>query len=585
MKTKIKNLNPDSGKVLFWVVPILIVQSIAIVILVMFMIDANEDKTQNSAENEVSINPTVIPSAIPKTEKNEQAQTSNSFQSSNNPQASTKTKPAEITFNNETIKKQLNSEEQTELPIADSRKNLNQSNNHQIPLKKEIALNNQVEKLVGDKIPAQNLSDPKKQGEEVAVNQKAKGGNKNKKVEVPPNQVVNVIPKPIPEKKPDAIPIKKNIEPKAVVAQAEATPVDFEIPEIKDDTGAFTLRSNIGRNEAVSISGGSLETETGVDMALAWLAIHQESDGHWDSGKHEGTFSSEYDLACTGAALMAFLSAGQTDSKGEWSQTVKLGIGWLIKAQKINGSWDSRNYTNGICTMTITEAAAMGCGGEEVKKSAVLAVDFILKQQNSTGCFDYKGNSTRDDMSVTGWCITALKSGALANIKRKEIGEAYEKLKLFLDVAEGTKDISPTSKGLAWYTPTTIGSGVAGGACQAIAMFVNQQIGRENTEPTPWLIAAADGQISKLPIKYDSPQANVYRIYYTYLTLRQMGGKHWVAWNEPVSKMIIAAQRQDGDFRGSWDKNKSSIDKAGRVMYTAFLCLCLEIYYRYPTVF
>jgi hypothetical protein len=186
-------------------------------------------------------------------------------------------------------------------------------------------------------------------------------------------------------------------------------------------------------------------------------------------------------------------------------------------------------------------------------------------------------------MSVTGWCVSALKSGAIAGLMQKEIGESYEKLREGFDNSEGLKDVSPTSKGLAWYTPTNIGSGGKGGACQAIAMFVSQQIGRENTEPTPWLLAAADGQIATIPKTYE--KTNIYRTYYGYLALRAVGGKHWAIWNESVSKILIEAQRLDGDLRGSWDKNGSSIEKAGRVMYTAFNCLCLEIYYRYPVVF
>ena len=65
------------------------------------------------------------------------------------------------------------------------------------------------------------------------------------------------------------------------------------------------------------------------------------------------------------------------------------------------------------------------------------------------------------------------------------------------------------------------------------------------------------------------------------MRLFQQGGKYFKAWNEPVSKMVLAAQRQDGDFKGSWDKNGCYVDKGGRVLYTAFLGLSLEVYYRY----
>lgn len=575
MKTNNKKSKYEWGGILSWLVPILILQSIVIFFLLVYII--NEGNFQKIEEKEPNSNSSqILSTSTPKL-----------------PESTIEILPVEKTLSSEVKDTTILAKEKpvSKEPIQDS-PNSNETLEVSKDTPKTVGMpnNNSRPRIIDTRAPVVVApEEPLKPGEnkvvvkENVVTPKTKPDAKNTKVENPNNPVIGVVPRTIPDKKVENPTTKSNNEPKTPVAQAEVAPVIFEIPEIKDDTGAFTLRTNLGRNEAVVLSGGSVKTETAVDMAIAWLAIHQESDGHWDCGKYEGTSTPEYDRAVTGAAILAFLSSGQTDTKGEWSSTVQSGLKWLIKTQKPNGSWDARNYTNGICTMAVTEAAAMGCGGEEIKKSAVLAVDYILKQQNETGCFDYTGNTKRDDMSVTGWCITALKSGALAGIKRKEIGEAYEKLRGFLEVAEGTKDISPTSKGLAWYTPDKIGSGIAGGACQSIAMFVSQQIGKENIEPSPWLLAAADGQISKLPTKYEG--ANVYRIYYTYLTLRQLGGKHWLAWNEPVSNMIIAAQRQDGDFRGSWDRNGSSIEKAGRVMQTAFLCLCLEIYYRYPTVF
>lgn len=339
-------------------------------------------------------------------------------------------------------------------------------------------------------------------------------------------------------------------------------------------------RNPIGRKILCGINGGDQNTEQSVEWALWWLANHQEKDGHWDSGKYEGNGTPEVDSAVTGASLLAFLSAGYTDKAGKWKTNVKNGLAWLVMTQRPNGSWDSRNYSNGICTMAMAEAAGMGCGGSEVKKSAELAVDFLLKQQNASGCFDYTGPSTRDDMSVTGWCIMALKSALISGIKEKEIKEAFHKCGEFLDKTNGTNDNTSTSQGLGWYTPDSLGSGKAGGACQAIAMLVRQYLGWDRS--APWLQSAADGQISKIPEAYDG--MDVYRVYYSYLTLFQQGGKHWKAWNKPVSKILVASQRQDGDFRGSWDKNGSHCDKGGRVLYTAFLCLSLEIYYRYEKI-
>jgi hypothetical protein len=346
------------------------------------------------------------------------------------------------------------------------------------------------------------------------------------------------------------------------------------------NSGAFGSGRIGGRKKCAMKSGMPIGSESAVDLALMWLANHQEKDGHWDSAKYEGAGTPEVDSAATGAALLAFLGAGHTDRIGKWRLNVKTAVEWLILAQRPNGSWDARNYTNGICTMAIAEAAGMGCGGSEVKKAAELAVDFLLKQQNASGCFDYSGPSARDDMSVTGWCIMGLKSAMLCNIKTKEIKDAFHKCGAFFDVTEGTKDNTSTTQGLAWYTPGTVGTGAPAGACQAIAMLTRQYLGWERS--SPWLQAAADGQVSKIPADYAS--MDVYRVYYSFLTLFQQGGNHWKAWCKPACAPILTAQRKDGDFKGSWDKNGCHVDKGGRVLYTAFLCLTLEVPYRYESV-
>jgi len=561
-----------SKNIFYWLVPLLLVQSTAIIVLIYYLIDQDKKntleeepdvKTEVSVKSKTNVGPRISANQSLNQNKERDTQSSESFEI-------TEEGEAEIASVSESDKKESFAPKSNPGTNAIVRRggNRNQQNAQPIVDQQLHAVNpvNQV--------PNTDKANPK--DNKTVTDQKITTPKKAKE-DTTPKQNNQVITKSTPDNKSVTIPGKTTGQ------TSETAPVYFEIPELKDETGVYSQRTNEGRTEAVYVGGGSLVTEGAVEWALWWLANNQELDGRWDSQRHEGTAGLEYDLAVTGAAVMAFLSAGKTDTTGEFKLTIQSAIKWLVKAQKKDGSWDKRNYSNSICTMAVTEAASMGVGGEEIRKSAVLAMEYILKQQNVSGFFDYTGNTKRDDMSVTGWCVSALKSGAIAGIKKKEIGESYEKLREAFDNSEGLKDISPTTKGLAWYTPTTIGSGIKGGACQAIAMFVSQQIGRETGEFTPWLIAAADGQIATIPKTY--AKTNIYRVYYAYLALRAVGGKHWEAWNEPVSKILIEAQRLDGNFKGSWDKNGSSIDKAGRVMYTAFNCLCLEIYYRYPTVF
>ncbi|PCJ52542.1 MAG: hypothetical protein COA79_23335 [Planctomycetota bacterium] len=342
--------------------------------------------------------------------------------------------------------------------------------------------------------------------------------------------------------------------------------------------GKYGNRTGHRRKIVGRKNGMTRGTEGGAISGLWWLANHQEGDGHWDSGKYEGAGTPEVDTACTGAALLAFLGAGHTDRVGKWKKNVKKAIEWLLIAQRPNGSFDNRNYANGICTMAIAEAVGMGAGGSDARKAASLAVDYLLKQQNDSGGFNYTGPSGRDDMSVTGWCIMGLKSALVSGIKENEIKAAFKKVGALMNANENkstTGDNSSTTKGLSWYTSGK--SSHSYSAVAAIGLLVRQYLGWQRSEP--WMNAVSDGQISKIPKDFDS--MNVYRVYYGCLALLQQGGHHWKAWNKPVSELIIKSQRTDGDFKGSWNNNgKGHMQKGGRVLTTAFLTLCLEVYYR-----
>ena len=348
----------------------------------------------------------------------------------------------------------------------------------------------------------------------------------------------------------------------------------------------FRNRISADRMNIVLTSGGSEKTELAVEMALEWLAKNQEKDGHWDSGKFEGSGTPETDLAATGSALLTFLGAGNSEKEGKWKENVKLAIKWLCINQRANGSWDARNYANGICTLALAEAIGMDCDGNNLKNYVFKGVYYLLNNQNKSGGFDYTGPSIRDDMSISGWCILGLKSAMNVKVSDKIINRSLQKFKDFLLTAEGTKDDTPTSKGFAWYS-LPIGSkdenlsGAAGGGCQAIAMALCQLLGWQKT--SPWMQAAVDGQILKIPLKYVDVDVN--RVYFAYMALFQMGGKQWKAWNDPISKILVEAQRVDDDFKGSWDKiGENKINKGGRVMCTALICLCLETYYRYTVL-
>ena len=362
--------------------------------------------------------------------------------------------------------------------------------------------------------------------------------------------------------------------------------------------GSFGQRFGKGKKRLLMKGGGSKKTESAVDLGLMWLANHQEVDGRWDAAKYDGEAKEEFNIADSGAAMLAFLGAGYTDKVGKYKMNVKKGFEYLLSKQKGDGSFGDSNYTNGMCTMALAEAVGMGCGNPNWRKSLESAVDFILKQQNEYAGWDYRGPSKRTDMSLTGWCIMALKSALIAGVKENEIKRSFTIVGDLLNDTSYTKDNTSTTKGEAWYDKfapnDTQSKRGAGDAMIPIAMLIRQYLGWNRTEN--WMVAAANGQVGHLPkaraqevgpnaIMNQAFTVSIYRIYYAYLALFQQGGDIWKTWNESVTPEILKAQRLDGDFKGSWDSgNDHSVKPGGRPLSTAFLCLSLEIYYRYASV-
>jgi len=349
--------------------------------------------------------------------------------------------------------------------------------------------------------------------------------------------------------------------------------------------GIYANRRMFGTGQAPGGAGGTNRHAESAAMAgLVWLALAQEQDGRWDCKRWGG--SGNFDVGVTGLALLAFLGAGYTHTKGKFMTTLENGLRWLSTNQKDDGSfrWNTF-YEQGIATMAVSEAHALTRSPFSARR-AQMAIDYICKVQPDHGGFRYGGAVPKDegDLSVSSWQLMALKTALAAGLKVPD--QAIERSRLLL------KNTLRERGGSAYLVSTPNPTP----AMTAAGMLARQFLGGDDAD----ILAAAnwlrqhqqnDPQVGPGTGK-DHLVGDLYYTYYSTLAMFQMGGEHWAEWNKAFRDPLVKCQVHEiadakGLFiRGSWDPaNHLWARQAGRVYATAMAVLCLEAYYRYCPVY
>ncbi len=201
--------------------------------------------------------------------------------------------------------------------------------------------------------------------------------------------------------------------------------------------GAGGGRRGRGGRRNATVRGGSGLTENAVEMGLKWLADHQDvdTDGRWDSDdfmKHDpaddkcdGSGQPLYDVGVSGLALLAFLGAGYADRgtrrENRYARNVRAGLRYLMSAQNEDGSFGTRQtekfmYNHAIATLAMCEAYWM-TRNPRYKKPAQEGLNYLAMARNPYMAWRYEPRGGENDLSITGWCVMALKSGKFAGLE------------------------------------------------------------------------------------------------------------------------------------------------------------------------
>ena len=359
-------------------------------------------------------------------------------------------------------------------------------------------------------------------------------------------------------------------------------------------SGAYGQRWGKG---SLAREGGSPGTESAVTSSLRWLHFHQDDDGKWDQDGFQkncdtrsgpacdGQGTSQYDVACTGMALLAFFGHGHTHRVGLFKKTVKKGLEWLTAQQKPDGSMGDRLveswiYNHAIGTMALCEAYAV-TRDYRLKYPAQKAVDFIRDAQNPGLGWKYNPRSGHNDTSVTGWMVMALKAAKTAGLNVEQS---------MFDGAINWFDRATNAQGKTGYIrPGDDGSIIRGvnenyaklPTMTAAAILCRIFCGQSRRDPK--IIKGVEILQNNLP-RWNKPSNTMVDFYYWYYgtyAMFQYGGQTWQRWNRAMKHALLDNQRIGGCTDGSWDPVGKWGIIGGRVYATAMNSLTLQIYYRY----
>ncbi|MCO5165505.1 MAG: terpene cyclase/mutase family protein [Planctomycetes bacterium] len=363
-------------------------------------------------------------------------------------------------------------------------------------------------------------------------------------------------------------------------------------------SGAYGSRFATG---APGPEGGGKETEEAVRAALEWLRRHQDPDGAWRSTWAErcqddrckgGVWQDgggDHAVGYTGLAVLAFLGNGNTHRFAKvraYRPVVQRALRFLRSKQRADGriGWerpDEQAYDHMIATMALCEAYAI-TRDFELKTPAQRATEFLVEAQNPGLGWRYAPRGGRNDSSVTGWAVLALKAahtagfsippqafdGARSWFLRATDSEANTGYQTpgggssFLGPNDGKFDEQPTNTGVALLSRLLMGERRSTDALR---------------QATKHLLAAPPSWPSREQVR----KVNFYYWYYGTYAMFQMGGQPWHDWNAQLKQALLPHQRRGGCADGSWDPDCPWALVGGRVYATAINALTFEIYYRY----
>ncbi len=358
-------------------------------------------------------------------------------------------------------------------------------------------------------------------------------------------------------------------------AELNDVPIEVGEGELELVQPMFNGRSGAIKAALLARFGGTIKTQNAVKLGLQWLKRNQKKDGSWSM---RGPFSdgafTENQPAATAMALLAFLGDGHTHKKGDYQEVVERGMKWLVKQQSREGffadSARSHQKMYAQAQATIAICELYGMTGDSwLRPHAQQAIDFAEKAQSDAGGWRYEPNFD-SDTSMTGWYVMALESGRSAKLDVNPT--VLNRVMLYLDTAA-------SYEGAAYgYQARNAPSS----SMTAEGLLCRQYIGWKRDHPP--MVRGISALIEDAP--FTLADQDVYYWYYATQALHHFGGSPWRRWNDVMKVELPKSQVKTGRESGSWAPQRDRWGKNSGRLYTTCLSLyCLEVYYRHMPIY
>lgn len=314
--------------------------------------------------------------------------------------------------------------------------------------------------------------------------------------------------------------------------------------------------------------GGSDRTQQAVDRGLMWLARNQAEDGTW------ATQGNKHHVAATGLAVLALLGNGVTGLTGKSEYKAALGkaLEALEKAQRADGEFGG-GLNQVIATTALVEAAGV-IRTERFRNSAQLALGAMPSLIKTMD-----GKHTFAHPELIGWAAMCSRGGKAARLSVPLNLDKALQGTIAAMTDDATGHISyPDGKGAKRWGAATAPESAH--AATASVLLARMWLG---TRDRAALENIADRLQKHLPVWSDGTVDTSYW-HFGSLANFQLGGTHWVTWNERLKTAVLDSAKKEGDDAFSWDPIGPWGQVGGRVFSTSLAVLCMETYYRYGRV-